>query len=121
MKIKVDENLPESLVSGLNRLGHDVDSVPIEGLAGRKDSEVWSETQSAGRFLLTQDLDFADIQRFTPGTHHGLLLVRMPLAGLADLKQRIEGVFGSQPMDSWRGCFVVLSDHKLRVIRPKAD
>jgi hypothetical protein len=34
--------------------------------------------QRAGRFLVTQDLDFSDVRRFEPGSHHGLLLVRLP-------------------------------------------
>ena len=35
MTIKVDENLPERLVAALAALGHDVDTVRAEHLAGR--------------------------------------------------------------------------------------
>ncbi len=41
MKIKLDENLPESLLSALAELGHDVDNVRVEGLVGQADREVW--------------------------------------------------------------------------------
>ena len=87
MNIKLDENLPESLVSKLEALGHDVDTVPSEHLAGRDDDEVWQAAQVADRFLITQDLDFSDVRRFTPGTHAGLLLVRLaqPLGGKPSL------------------------------------
>lgn len=44
----------------LAALGHDVDTVRLEQLAGRDDGDVWSATQAAGRFLVTQDLDFSD-------------------------------------------------------------
>jgi hypothetical protein len=40
VKIKLDENLPERLVSGLHALGHDVDTVRAEQLAGRDDAEI---------------------------------------------------------------------------------
>ncbi len=40
MKIKLDENLPERLVTGLGELGHDVDTVRAEHLTGRPDDEV---------------------------------------------------------------------------------
>lgn len=83
MKIKVDEDLPESLVEKLNRLGHEVDCVRIEGLAGRSDSEVLIGTQAAGRFLLTQELDSSDLQRHAPETHQGILIARVPHAGSA--------------------------------------
>ena len=81
MKLKLDENLPESLLPTLASLGHDVDNVRLEGLAGRADPDVWQEAQKAERFLITQDLDFSDIRKFSPGTHHGLMLVRLRAPG----------------------------------------
>jgi predicted nuclease of predicted toxin-antitoxin system len=45
MKIKLDENIPASLSARLATLGHDVDSVPEEGLTGYPDAAVWSEAQ----------------------------------------------------------------------------
>lgn len=73
MTIKLDENLPERLVGALTGLGHDVDTVRAEHLSGRDDGDVWSAAQAAGRFLITQDLDFSDVRRYAPGTHLGLL------------------------------------------------
>ena len=77
MKIKLDENLPERLASELKQLGHDIDTVPGEHLVGQTDEQVWQAAQSASRFLITQDLDFSDMRLYTPGTHAGLLLVRL--------------------------------------------
>ena len=121
MKLKLDENLPESLVAELTALNHDADNVRQEGLAGRDDPAVWAAAQDAGRFLITQDLDFSDVRRFQPGTHHGLLLVRLPEAGRAALTRRIVEVFQTEDVASWSGCFVVLSGHKLRVLRPAGN
>jgi predicted nuclease of predicted toxin-antitoxin system len=36
--------------------------VPEEGLVGSDDHEIWEATQNAGRFLITQDLDFSDVR-----------------------------------------------------------
>ncbi len=118
MRFKLDENLPESVHAGLTELGHDVDTVLLEGIAGHVDPEVWAAAQEAGRFFITQDLDFSDARAFRPGTHHGLLLVRLPAAGRAALTERIMEVFRSEKVESWEGCFVVLSGHKLRVLKP---
>lgn len=54
--IKLDENLPERLVLALSAVGHDVDTVRSEQLAGGDNTDVWRAAQSAGRFLITQDL-----------------------------------------------------------------
>ena len=121
MKLKLDENLPESLVAELAAMKHDADSVRQEGLAGRDDPTVWAAAQEAGRFLITQDLDFSDVRRFQPGTHHGLLLVRLPEAGRVALTRRVAEVFSREDVGSWAGCFVVLSGHKLRVLRPAGN
>jgi predicted nuclease of predicted toxin-antitoxin system len=63
MRIKLDENIPVSLVTALDALGHDADSVPQEGLTGKPDPDVWRGAQECGRFLITQDLDFSDVRR----------------------------------------------------------
>ncbi len=118
MKLKLDENLPESLLTALAALGHDADNVTQEGLAGHSDPDVWAAAQKEDRFLITQDLDFSDVRRFSPGTHCGLLLVRLPNAGRLELTRRVAEVFDQESVSAWAGCFVVLSEHKLRVLRP---
>lgn len=45
MKIKLDENMPVTLARELRGLGHEVDTVPQEGLAGRDDEEIWAAAQ----------------------------------------------------------------------------
>jgi predicted nuclease of predicted toxin-antitoxin system len=99
MKIKLDENLPTSLVEDLSALGHDVDTAPSEGLAGRPDPDVWRAAQTAERFLITQDLDFSDVRVFAPGTHHGLLLVRLQQPGRAALRARVRQLFQQEQVE----------------------
>ena len=118
MKIKLDENLPDRLVSVLTGLAHDVDTVHGEQLTGRADPDVWSAAQAAQRFLITQDLDFSDMRRYTPGTHAGLLLVRLTRPGRNALFQRISTVFQTERVEEWTGCLVVATEHKIRVRRP---
>ncbi|MDP6524555.1 MAG: DUF5615 family PIN-like protein [Kiritimatiellia bacterium] len=119
MRIKLDENIPASLQGVIASRGHDVDTVLSEGIAGQDDNVVWEHTTEAGRFLITQDLDFSDIRRFTPGTHHGILLVRLRDPGFHALKARIAGLFQMENVDAWLGCLVVATDTKLRVRRPR--
>lgn len=118
MKIKLDENLPDRLVSALAGLGHDVDTVYVERLNGRVDDEVWKGTQIAKRFFITQDLDFSDVRRYAPGTHVGLLLVRLARPGRNALLARVTQVFETEKVEDWTGCLVVVTDRKVRVRRP---
>lgn len=116
MKIKLDENLPARLLPILQRYGHDVDTVPKENLTGKPDAEIWQAVCSEGRFLITQDLDFSDARQFVPGSHAGILLVRLREPGAQALLDAINAI--AADIGSWAGCLVVLTDHKLRIKRP---
>ena len=118
MKLKLDENMPLALVDLLSKRGHDVDTVSDEGLAGKKDDVVWVAAQEAGRFLVTQDLDFSDTRKFVPGSHHGILLVRLRDPSRKALVERVQGLFVSEATDVWGGCFLVATEHKLRIKHP---
>ncbi len=92
-----------------------------EGLAGELDSTLWKAAQDEKRFLITQDLDFSDIRRFAPGTHFGILLVRLHSPDRSALIARVEEVFADEDVVAWPGCFVVVTDRKVRVIRPSGN
>jgi predicted nuclease of predicted toxin-antitoxin system len=118
MKIKLDENLPESLVPELTKLGHETDNVRLENNQGLPDATVWHAAQQSGRFFVTQDLDFSDVRRFAPGTHQGIMLVRLRVPGRLALAAKIGEAFAMPEAQTWMGCFVLLTDHKLRVHVP---
>jgi predicted nuclease of predicted toxin-antitoxin system len=118
MKLKLDENLPETLAVTLGGLGHDVDTVRQEGLAGRDDGVIWAASTSEARFLITQDLDFSDITKFAPGTHPGILLLRLGSPGRLALIKRLESIFRTERVEEWQSCFVVVTDRKIRIRRP---
>jgi predicted nuclease of predicted toxin-antitoxin system len=118
MKIKLDENLPTRTASALKTAGHDVQTVREEGLSGCFDLNLWETAQREKRFLITQDLDFSDVRRFAPGTHHGILLVRLRSPSGDILVERVEQLFLKENVGQWSGCFVVATEHKVRVRRP---
>jgi len=118
MKIKLDENLPLRLSTLLNNLGHDVHTAHGEQLNGHPDLEIWEAAQRESRFLITQDLDFSDPRHFTPGTHHGVLLVRLHSPSRRGLIERIDKLFRQEEVNEWAGCFVVATERKVRVRKP---
>jgi len=119
MRAKLDENLPLRLAATLDGLGHDVQSVYSAGLGGVTDKRVWTVAQDEGRFLITQDLDFSDIRRFRPGSHEGIMLVRLKRPGRKALFGKVSEVFQTNDVSVWRRCFVVVTDSKVRVHAPK--
>jgi predicted nuclease of predicted toxin-antitoxin system len=119
MKIKLDENLPLRLATRLKALGHDVHTLHDERLIGRADNEIWETAQRESRFLITQDLDFSDTRRFAPGSHHGILLLRLHTPNRRNLIERVEELFQVENVAEWASCFVVASERKIRVRKPR--
>jgi predicted nuclease of predicted toxin-antitoxin system len=115
MKIKLDENLPRRLASRLAGMGHDVQTVGEEGIAGRVDPVVWEAAQRETRFLITQDMDFSNAQSFVPGSHYGILLIRLRTPSRRALIQRVEDLFREEDVAQWARCFVVATERKVRV------
>ena len=118
MLIKLDENLPAVLPQVLAEFGHQADTSPREGLVGHDDQEIWSAAVKTGRFLFTQDLDFSDIRQFTPGTHPGLLLIRLDHPSRQALADRVRQVLQTEDIEDWKGCLVVITQNKIRIRRP---
>ncbi|QNN22202.1 DUF5615 family PIN-like protein [Planctomycetales bacterium ZRK34] len=118
MKIKLDENLPTEAAELFAEHGHDVHTVPDENLTGRDDRTIFDAARSEHRVLITQDLDFSDVRRYQPGTHPGIVLVRLREPSRRLIVERLRQVLADEAVETWPGCFVVLSDRKLRVRRP---
>ncbi|HWC12665.1 MAG: DUF5615 family PIN-like protein [Actinomycetota bacterium] len=77
MKVKLDENLPVSLGEVLAAHDHDVDTIIAEDLVGYPDAEVAAAVLTDGRLLITLDKRFGDIRAYPPGTHPGILVLRL--------------------------------------------
>jgi predicted nuclease of predicted toxin-antitoxin system len=119
MKGKLDENLPDRIVSGLAALGHDTDRVVGEGLAGATEEDLWPQVQQAARFLITKDLGFSDERRYPPGSHQGILVLRLSDDRSSAAAERLTAVFQAEAVEDWAECLVVVTDHKVRVRRPR--
>ena len=102
MKFKLDENLGHDATAFLVQAGHDVETVPGEGLCGVPDRTVLDACRSEARCLVTLDTEFANPLVFPPDRNRGIVVLCLPgpasrgalLAALAKLldAQRQEAV-----------------------------
>jgi predicted nuclease of predicted toxin-antitoxin system len=115
MRIKLDENLPAELATMLRQIGHDVDTVTTEKLTGQPDEVVWQAAGKTGRFFITSDLDFSDVRRYRPGTHAGVLLIRLYVEGRDRLLSYMQELLAHNDLAAWHGMLVVATDRKIRV------
>jgi predicted nuclease of predicted toxin-antitoxin system len=118
MKIKIDEDLPKVVGQLVSSFFPDTTSVLEEGLSGTLDPDLWKVVQKEGRFLITGDKGFANIRKFPPGTHCGVLLLRPEFVGIPQMKQLTQEVLKSGLLGKLAGCISVASPGRIRVRRP---
>jgi len=81
MKLKLDENLPTELLVDLRTAGHEVDSVPEEGIAGAGDPIVLDRAKAEARVFVTLDKGIGDLRAYPPAELAGIVLLRPSSSG----------------------------------------
>ncbi len=117
MKVKLDENITTAAKALIAQHGHEVDSVLDEGLRGVTDSVLIEACSSDGRMLVTFDVGFGNVHAYQPGTHNGIVLLRLadqrPEATLDVLRRFLIG----HVLDELAGALIVVSDDRVRIRR----
>ena len=115
MKLKLDENLPLSAASSLRRRGHDVDTVVDEGLGGGHDDDVVAKATAESRLLITLDRGLGDVRRYPPGSHSGILVLRVEDQSAQSVVSRLEAVVDHHAIEALSGAVAVAQRGVLRI------
>jgi predicted nuclease of predicted toxin-antitoxin system len=118
VKFKLDENLPVSSAAILATAGHDVDTVSAEGLTGAADQDVVITATAAGRVLISLDLGLGDIRAHPPGSHAGIVILRLADQPAATVTTAISDLASLADLDSLAGAIAVLQRGLLRIRHP---
>ena len=117
MRVKIDENLPESAATVVRAAGHDVDTVRAEGLTGVTDPEVMTAAIAARRMVFTMDRGFGDLAR-AAGTHPGVVVFRLPKQDAASATDVVGRFVRYINLDELGGCTVIVQPDRVRIRRP---
>jgi predicted nuclease of predicted toxin-antitoxin system len=91
MRLKLDENLGRKVAEILRGHGHDVQTVPDEGLGAASDTGLIQACRTEWRCLVTLDLDFGNPLLFTPTEYAGIAVLRLSLKrSPSDLLETVE-------------------------------
>lgn len=115
----VDESLPRIVTRELLAAGHDATDVRDVGLRGAPDDQVFARARSEKRIVISGDVDFANTLRFPPGSHAGIVVLRLPndwppaarsqraLLAIADVLPELAA-----------GALVIVDPKRVRLLRP---
>jgi predicted nuclease of predicted toxin-antitoxin system len=119
MKLKLDENLSRHLKPVLAELGHDVLTAADENLLSHPDTDIAAAASREERILLTLDIEFADLRKYPPGTHPGIILFRPPSFGPNSVNTFIADFILSADLNKLTSCIAIVDPTHVRVRSPK--
>lgn len=117
MLFKLDENLPNELAARLLAQGHDAHTCHQEGLQGAQDPSVANRAFAEQRMLVTFDLDFSDARKYPPGSHPGIIILRLRHQDIDHVIIAVEGLLDGIPLDDLIGNLVIVEDTRIRIRR----
>jgi predicted nuclease of predicted toxin-antitoxin system len=102
--------------------GHDVIDTRDVGLRGHPDAIVQARATADGRITIAGDLDFADALRFPPGTHPGIVVLRVPDSWNSRLRaERTAAGIAEVGLDVIAGAIVIIEPTRTRIFRADRD
>ncbi len=118
MKLKLDENLSRHLKLVLAELGHDVLTAADENLLSHPDTEIARAAKNEQRMLLTLDVEFADLRKYPPGSHPGVILFRPLSLSPLSVNAFITDFVRRTDLDKLAACVAVVDPVHVRVRYP---
>ncbi|MCS3917669.1 DUF5615 family PIN-like protein [Fervidibacter sacchari] len=117
VKVLADENIFPAIVNFLRQKGLDVVSVQEKGLTGATDDEVFEIAQKEQRALITFDRHFANILRYPPSKHCGIIVIRIHPPLLSIVLAALEGFLQKFDLTTLCGALIILRENGFRVRR----
>ncbi|MCR9292147.1 MAG: DUF5615 family PIN-like protein [bacterium] len=117
MKFLLDQGLPRSTISHLQRLGHEAEHVGELGMATAKDEGILAEGASRGAIVVTLDSDFHALLALSNASSPSVIRIRT--AGLKGdgVSRVIQQVALAVEADLMAGAAVTVNDRRLAVRR----
>ncbi len=115
MRFKIDENLPGEIGDLFREAGHDALSVVDQRMAGVDDPSLGAVCRTEQRAIVTLDLDFSDIRRYSPADFTGIIVLRpvtQTIPSLLRMTQRVIALLGQERLDR---CLWIVDDSRVRI------
>ena len=117
IRLLADENIPPNVVRFLRDRGIEVKEVGGAGSAGSSDDGIKRLARKENRALVTLDNHFANILVYPPGTHHGIIRIRIHPPLIEDIITAFDQLLDKVDLDEIAGSLIVLEREGFRLRR----
>jgi predicted nuclease of predicted toxin-antitoxin system len=105
------------VTTALAQAGHDAVDARDCGLRGASDDAVHTRAVADERILVSGDTDFANALRFPPGTHPGIVVLRIPNAwSPAERARRVVDALDDALLAMAARAIVIIEPGRVRVL-----
>ena len=119
MRLKLDENMPGSLVELLRSAGHDIHTVADENLLVEPDDMIWNAVVREQRLLVTLDRDFGRLATRSRG-HAGAIVLRSREANQAAIMELARRALALVAELDMSNRVAIFEDERVRIRPPLA-
>lgn len=116
-KFLLDENVPPAVGVFLRSLDFDVVCAKDSGMLGASDNQIMDFARQERRTLITFDKHFADLVLYPPGTHWGVIRIRMHPPLLSNVVRALDQFLKQFDMSTIQGTLIVLETDGFRIRR----
>jgi len=114
MHFLTDENIYPPMVTMLRELGHDVFDVKEQQLFGIQDEQVMEMAREQNRMLITLDKGFSNILLHPPGTHPGMIVLRVWRLTITKATEILRQFIESTSEDQLTGKLAIVEPARVR-------
>lgn len=97
--------------------GHDLQPARDVGLADAANGDILGHAITHGRVLLTRDMHFSNILLYPPGTHQGIVVLKIHPAWLTQVHAVLRQFLGATPEENISGALAIVDRAKWRIRR----
>jgi len=117
MRLLADENVSPAVVRVLRQHGHDVLDTKEEDWFGFSDEMILKRARATRRVIISEDLDFGNLQRFPLVKHPGAILLRLPDMRPRSVAEHLLGFLAGAKTRDLRGAVVLLEEGRVQIIK----
>lgn len=119
MNFLTDANVYKAFVKNLRSLGHDVLDIKEQGLERSSDAEIFTLAHREKRILISMDKDFSSIIHYPPGTHYGIIVVKLYRITILEATNIFIRAIQNLNIDDINSNIIIISRNKTRIRREK--